>query len=131
MANGKYKTVKRTRKAAGRTTKKVAKQTGKTIKKGAKTVARGTKQGQKAYAASAKGTSKGRTPSAKSRTKSADAAVKVRSGNKAMAAPTPKKKIKKKAYTTTPNINYQGGRTGQKKYLTSKGKQTNRKGGRS
>lgn len=124
----KYRKVKAAAKAQGRATKRTSKQTGKTIKRGAKTVARGVKQGQKAFAAESKGVTNPRR--SKPSNKGESAAIKVQSGSKAMANPTPKKKIKKKAYTTTENVNYQDGRTGQKKYLTKKGRQTNRRGGR-
>lgn len=124
-----YRKVKRAAKAQARTTKRTAKQTGKTIKRGAKAVASGTKQAVKAMRQQSKGVSRGGTPKKSPRTKMASAQVKMKSGSAAMSNPTPKKKIKRKAYTTTPNIEY-GKTPGAKKYLTKKGKPTNRGGGR-
>lgn len=125
-----YRKVKKYAKAQGRADKKVAKQTGKTLKRAGKTVAKGEKQRSKAIKQQSKGVSRGGTPRTGPRKKMDDANVKIASGTAAQKNPTPKRKIKKKAYRTKENVNYQGGRTGQKKYLTYKGKQTNRRGGR-
>lgn len=120
---GDPKKKKKDARKSGRAAKKSAKQTAKTYKKGAKTMAKGAKQAKKLIKAT------GKPSSTRSRVKAMDARVKVKSGAATMANPTTKKKPKKKAYRTTPNIN--AGAPGQKPYLTMKGRQTNRKGGRS
>jgi hypothetical protein len=124
-----YRKVKSAAKSQARTAKRTAKQTGKTIKRGAKAVASGEKQAGRAMKQQSKGVSTGGTPRKSPRTKMASAQVKMKSGAAAMSKPTPKKKIKKKAYTTTPNIEY-GKTPGAKPYLTMKGKPTKRRGGR-
>lgn len=128
MAKKPYKTMKKTAKAQGRETRKTTRQAGKTIKRGTRAVASGEKQMGAAMKQQSKGVSSGGTPKRKPRVKAQNASVKISSGKSAAANPTPRKKIKKKAYTTVPNINASA--PGQKKYLTKKGKQTNRRGGR-
>jgi len=123
-----YRKVKKSSKVQGRVDRKMSKQTGRTMKKGGKTVAKGEKQQSKSIRRQSAGVSKGGTPKTKPRTKMSDAQVKIKSGKAAQSNPTPKKKVQKKAYSTTKNINY--GAPGQKKYLTKSGRQTNRRGGR-
>lgn len=120
--------IKKARKTAGKAAKKESRQIGKSIKRGTKAVAKGLKQYGKARGSQSKQTAKGKSVSTRSRTRANDAIVKIKSGTKVAASPAPGKKPKKKAYRTTPNINASA--PGQKKYLTNKGKQTNRKGGR-
>jgi hypothetical protein len=121
----KYKAVKSAAKAQAKTMR----QTAKTVKKGGKTYARGAKQMSKAVKQGAKETSKAvkkgssrRGPSQKTRYKAADAAVKMQSGAAAMASPTPKAKIKKKAYRTVPAAGH-----GPGKYVKRTGKVVVRK----
>jgi hypothetical protein len=126
----KYRAVKKAAKAQGRATKKVAKQTGTSIKRGTKTAAKGERQYHKSRAAESKSVSKGKTVTTRQRNKTNDARIKIKSGRAVAESPAPGKKPQKKVYRTAENANYQGGRTGQKKYITARGKQTNRKGGR-
>lgn len=107
---------RRKKRTAAKDTRKAA----RTMKKGAKTVSRGKKQmDRQTKRASVSKTGATR----KQRVKSADAATKIKSGTAAVRSGG-KTKVKKKSTRNVPNINY--GAPGQKKYLTPKGKQTNR-----
>lgn len=120
--NGGKKKIRKAKKQMGKT----ARQAGKTIKRGQKMAAKGSKEMGKAIKMQAKRTSKGGTPTTRSRIKADDAAVKMISGSKTAAAAKPKAKPKRKVYRNAPNIEY-GKTPGAKKYLTPKGKPTNRK----
>lgn len=113
--NGKYKKMKQAAKQQG----KIAKQTGKTIKRGAKSIARGKRKLNSAIKAQSK--EKGQ-PSQRNRYRAMDAEVMISEGEKAMANPTPKAKLKKRAYRTAPASGH-----GPNKYVTKKGKVVTRK----